>query len=296
MTESARLRHGGAIRAQSSIDAAKDSFNFSRKSGYDSVPMSTQESASHLTWQQQLLQQSTPSDAATRERKSSKPSKKSKPKAAPEQSARSQLTWQQELWQQQRGPAFDHPENARDVETFGEGGGERRGGKRGQAKEKATAATSPARTTRKVSAAAPKKTQKSSEPAYAGPTFHNSPSAASLPAPSFTSRSNGDLAAGAFNANVNVGNGVSPANGTAHISDSPSHHDHPHTTPPRAHLSAAGAAANAPRPRGDTAASSEGKPTHAPENGQPTTNVTGIQTVDKLLANMMNSSLLSSRS
>lgn len=141
-----------------------------------------------LTWQQQLLNESQTNNA-NRKKKEKRPAK-SKPasnaqrsNSKPKQESASGLTWQQELFNQaqRQGPEFDHAADARDVETFGgnaKGTPDRRKPK-GNGKGKSSEGKSP------------QTPHKGAVPAlaYAGPTFQNSPSAASLPAPLFKGKS-----------------------------------------------------------------------------------------------------------
>lgn len=141
-----------------------------------------------LTWQQQLLNESQ-NNNANRKKKEKRPAK-SKPAPSaqksnnkPKQESASGLTWQQELFNQaqRQGPEFDHAADTRDVETFGgnvKGTPDRRKPK-GNGKGKSSEGKSP------------QTPHKGAVPAlaYAGPTFQNSPSAASLPAPLFKGKS-----------------------------------------------------------------------------------------------------------
>lgn len=151
-----------------------------------SSPLNASE-PNNLTWQQELLTQSWKVD---RKKPKPKPKKKDNPTAKKAEPVSTGLTWQQELFQQGKRPGatFDHAENARDVETFG--------ATNAKSKQQTTQAPKPQKNKnapkKGKSAKAPEtpsKTPSSSMPfAYAAPVFHNSPSAASLPAPRFLSR------------------------------------------------------------------------------------------------------------
>lgn len=154
-----------------------------------------------LTWQQQLMSQSW--DQTPRKKKDKQPAKnadaptrkKDKPKA-PVVKAAPHMTWQQELFQQSKrvGPTFDHVADERDMQTFG--------GESAVPEKSALpgAAVTPERRKNGKSKGAgkqrdgrvlntPTKDKSGTPNAYAGPTFHNSPSATSLPTPKFASRS-----------------------------------------------------------------------------------------------------------
>lgn len=150
------------------------------------------EATSTLTWQQQLLKESQgrqKKEKRPQEKRATKPkSTNTKPKPkdrAPEHTAPT-LTWQQELFNQAQRPGatFDYAADERDLETFG--GGKSRGNgatgtpdrRRGKGKMRNDA---------KLPSTPNKKALPSL--AYAGPTFHNSPAAASLPAPKFPGKS-----------------------------------------------------------------------------------------------------------
>lgn len=145
-----------------------------------------------LTWQQQLLNESQAQKKKNtkrpQEKRAPKPkadNAKPKPKEADSATPSSALTWQQELFRQsQRPAAFDYAADSRDVETFGEGKGRATGAastpdrRKNKAKPRVES-KSPSTPNKKVAAAM----------AYAGPTFHNSPAATSLPAPKFGGKS-----------------------------------------------------------------------------------------------------------
>ncbi|WFD18835.1 hypothetical protein MCAP1_001046 [Malassezia caprae] len=148
---------------------------------------------SQMTWQQQMMSQSWSQAPRKKKEKTEVPSKKKdKPKSPTAEKASSHMTWQQELFQQSKraGPTFDHAADARDVQTFG---GETA---RTKASQPGAAGTPERRKNGKAKGGnknargpnTPKKEQGSAPVAYAGPTFHNSPSAASLPTPKFASR------------------------------------------------------------------------------------------------------------
>jgi len=147
-----------------------------------------------MTWQQQMMSQSwNQAPRKKKEKTELPPKKKDNPKAPVTEKATSHMTWQQELFQQSKrtGPTFDHAADARDVQTFG-------GDSARQKTAPLSAAGTPER--RKNGKAkggnknarvpnTPQKEKQGGVPvAYAGPTFHNSPSAASLPTPKFASR------------------------------------------------------------------------------------------------------------
>ena len=147
-----------------------------------------------MTWQQQMM---TPSwNQAPRKKKEKNteaPKKKEKTTAPAVEKVGSNMTWQQELFLQSKrvGPAFDHAADARDEQTFGgesalrpksappgtTGTPERRKAGKSKGSNKNTRVPN-----------TPQKKQGSAPVAYAGPTFHNSPSAASLPTPKFANR------------------------------------------------------------------------------------------------------------
>lgn len=139
----------------------------------------------NLTWQQELLTQSWKAD---RKKSKPKPKKKDNPTAKKAEPVSTGLTWQQELFQQGRRPGatFDHAENAKDVETFG--------ATNAKSKQQSTQTPKPQKNKnvpkKGKSPKAPETPSKTSSMpfAYAAPVFHNSPSAASLPAPRFLSR------------------------------------------------------------------------------------------------------------
>ena len=150
-----------------------------------SSPLQTSEPR-NLTWQQELLTQSWKAD---RKKAKPKPKKKDPPPAKKVEPVSTGLTWQQELFQQGKRPGatFDRAETARDVETFGTA--------ISQPKQPSAQPPKPQK-----NKSAPKKSKSAKPPetpskapsgtplAYAAPGFHNSPSAASLPAPRFLSR------------------------------------------------------------------------------------------------------------
>ncbi|WFC94865.1 hypothetical protein MBRA1_001503 [Malassezia brasiliensis] len=142
--------------------------------------------------QQQLLNESQAqkkkNNKRPQEKRTPKPkpdNAKSKPKEADSAAPTSALTWQQELFRQsQRPAAFDYAADSRDVETFGEGKGRATAGASTPDRRKNKAKTraepkSPSTPNKKMAAVV----------AYAGPTFHNSPAATSLPAPKFGGKS-----------------------------------------------------------------------------------------------------------
>lgn len=162
--------------------------------------------ASNLTWQQQLMAsswaQERPGESSRntprRKKKDRTSSASSAPKkgaekqaAAPAPTSGSALTWQQELFQQSQraGPKFDHAADARDVATFGapaapgpsaqSGGTARKSRSRGKKSSKDNKGSNPSTPVREPPPLLPSE-------AYAGPTFHNSPPATSLPAPRFS--------------------------------------------------------------------------------------------------------------
>lgn len=169
--------------------------------GATSAP--AREGASNLTWQQLLMHESQGSKTkekrinekrALEKNKSNSKPKNVKPKRAEKvQESKSNMTWQQELFyhSQRPGPAFDHNADARDKETFGD-------------EKKKGSSSTPERRKGKTKArdakvAPPNTPLKGLTPtaAYAGPTFHNSPAAASLPAPKFSGRPKSSQAEGA---------------------------------------------------------------------------------------------------
>lgn len=159
--------------------------------------------ASQMTWQQQMMSQSWNQAPRKKKEKSVKAEASSKKKDNPKLPATEkpgvQMTWQQELFQQSKrvGPVFDHAADAKDVQTFG--------GDCAPSSKTASsgAASTPERrknnkakgSTKNRDARAPNTPQKQANApvAYAGPTFHNSPSAASLPTPKFASRTKSPL-------------------------------------------------------------------------------------------------------
>lgn len=150
-----------------------------------SSPLPTSEPR-NLTWQQELLTQSWKAD---RKKAKPKPKKKDPPPAKKVEPVSTGLTWQQELFQQGKRPGatFDHAETARDVETFGAAISQPKQPpaqppkpQKNKNAPKKNKSTKPPET--------PSKTSSGTPLAYAAPGFHNSPSAASLPAPRFLSR------------------------------------------------------------------------------------------------------------
>lgn len=161
-----------------------------------------------MTWQQQLMSQSWSQDGQANRKKKSKavtlkkpaskgsaPAPKKNEKAVPA-NPETTMTWQQQLFQQSHraGPTFDHAADEKDAETFGTPkGGKNKG-------SSSNAATVPDRRKPKnqKNNAKPRDGRSTATPtkeatatpaaAYAGPTFHNSPSAASLPTPRFSMR------------------------------------------------------------------------------------------------------------
>lgn len=153
---------------------------------------------SGLTWQQELLGSQKPDKKGERkgEKKkdkapNKKPTKNKESEATSKSTSKESLTWQQEIFgTNKRGPAFDVFADAKDIDTFGEskpshlplkpkgkkGTGRRRADSLGDSHKQRTSSSltgSPSTPNKLV---------------YAGPTFHNSPSAASLPQPKFKKR------------------------------------------------------------------------------------------------------------
>ncbi|WFD42941.1 hypothetical protein MPSI1_001592 [Malassezia psittaci] len=151
--------------------------------------ISNEATSSSLTWQQQLMNDSSSSrktrkEPDIREKREVKPRKPKSDKSGPVDTLNNQ-TWQQELFNQAqpRKSAYDFAADARDRETFG-------------AESSRSKNTANAQETRKkkgktrVLIKTPKTPSQSvTTMAYAGPTFHNSPHAASLPAPTFQGKS-----------------------------------------------------------------------------------------------------------
>lgn len=140
--------------------------------------------ASSLTWQQQLLSQSQGPSPETRRKRTEKKSKRGQSdKTTMNESSQ---TWQQKLLQQSKrpGPAFDHAADQRDVETFGATGAPNR-------EQTGTPDRRKPKSREKVKVKNPETPSKPGRvaPAYAAPTFHNSPAPTSLPPPRFSSRS-----------------------------------------------------------------------------------------------------------
>ncbi|WFD05007.1 hypothetical protein MVES1_000332 [Malassezia vespertilionis] len=158
---------------------------------------------SGLTWQQEMMTKSFHTAPRHQEKRAGQPKQPATQKQnikkcdTVDSTPVAAMTWQQQMLRQgaRRGPTFDHPADARDAQTFGgankkaaAGTMERRKGKNG-AKNSASDGKNGAKGNA-YDAKMPATPRKGAMPdiAYAGPTFHNSPSAASLPAPRFSSK------------------------------------------------------------------------------------------------------------
>ncbi|WFC98852.1 hypothetical protein MYAM1_001585 [Malassezia yamatoensis] len=152
--------------------------------------VSNEATSSALTWQQQLMNDSSSSrktrkEPHIREKREAKPRKPKSDKSGSVDALKNQ-TWQQELFHQAqpRKSAYDFAVDARDRETFGEGSLRSKNAANTQETRKKKGKT-------RVLIKTPKTPNQdvTTTMAYAGPTFHNSPHAASLPAPTFQGKS-----------------------------------------------------------------------------------------------------------